>query len=125
VPKGHARRRLRPAEMAHYRAPFPTPASRRPTSVLPAQITAAGDWLATVEEGLVRLADRPALLVWGDRDPAFRDAERQRFARVFPAATTVPLSGAGHFIASDATDDVVAAIRAWRPLNAGRAAPGD
>lgn len=115
VPIGHTRRKPNRAEMTHYRKPFPSPASRRPMSVFPKQITAAGPWLSTVEEGLAALRDRPVLLLWGDRDPAFRAPERERFERLFPAARTVHLNGAGHFVASDAPDEVVAAIRAWHP----------
>jgi haloalkane dehalogenase len=121
VPKGHTRRRLPAAELNHYRAPFPTPASRRPTSVLPRQITHARDWLADVERGLARLASHPVLLLWGDRDIAFRATERDRFSSHFPAATTVHLHGAGHFIASDAPDDVLAAIRDWHPHTSAQA----
>jgi haloalkane dehalogenase len=118
VPKGHARRRLPAAELNHYRAPFPTPASRRPTSVFPYQITHARDWLAGVERGLGRLTGHPVLLLWGDRDIAFRATERDRFVSHFPTATTVHLPGAGHFVASDAPAEVVDAIRAWHPHTA-------
>ncbi|HEU4422617.1 MAG TPA: alpha/beta fold hydrolase [Pilimelia sp.] len=121
VPKGHARRRLPASELNHYRAPFPTPASRRPTSVFPRQITHARDWLAGVERGLDRLTGHPVLLLWGDRDIAFRATERERFVSHFPAATTVPLPGAGHFVASDAPAEVVDAIRAWHPHTAAQA----
>jgi haloalkane dehalogenase len=115
VPKGHTHRRLTPAELHHYRAPFPTPASRRPTSVFPHQITAAHSWLARIEHGLTSLADHPVLLLWGERDLAFRATERRRFESHFPAATTVPLPTAGHYIASDTPDHVTAAIHAWHP----------
>ena len=125
VPRGHARRRLPATELNQYRAPFPTPASRRPTSVLPRQITHAAAWLAGVERGLGGLANHPVLLLWGDRDIAFRATERERFESHFPAATTVHLTGAGHFIASDAPDEVINAVRAWHPHTAarGRAIP--
>jgi haloalkane dehalogenase len=110
VPKGHTRRRLTAQEMAHYRAPFPTPDSRRPTSVFPRQISHAGAWLATVEQGLATLTRHPATLLWGDRDVAFRRQELERFQRLLPGAKTVPLAGAGHFVASDAPEEVAAAI---------------
>jgi len=118
VPRGHTRRRLPAAELNHYRAPFPTPVSRRPTSVFPYQITHARDWLAGVEHGLGRLTGHPVLLLWGDRDIAFRATERDRFISHFPTATTVHLPGAGHFITSDAPAEVVDAIRAWHPHTA-------
>jgi haloalkane dehalogenase len=118
VPRLHFRRRLTTAELAHYRGPFPTRASRRPTSVLPRQITAARDWLAGIERGLPRLARHPVLITWGDRDFAFRATECERFERHFPDARVVHLRGAGHFVASDAPDEVAAAIVAWHPQTA-------
>ena len=114
IPKGHARRHLSAAEMAHYRAPFPTPESRLPTSIFPRQIIRAGPWLAEVERGLAKLVDCPVLLLWGDRDIAFRATERERFERLLPQATTVHLQGVGHFVASDAAPDVAAAIQSWQ-----------
>lgn len=120
ISKGHARRRLSDAEMAHYRGPFPTPESRLPAIVLIRAIKEAGPWLGTVEQGLSRLADRPVLLLWGDRDPAFRSSERERFERLFPHTETVHLRGAGNFVAADAPEEVAAAIRAWHRKTAAR-----
>lgn len=118
IPRGHSRRRPTAGEMAHYRGPFPTPASRRPTSIFPRQITRSHAWLERVERGLDRLAQHPVLLVWGEADIAFRARERERFERLFPRARTVRLPGVGHFVASDAPADMSAAIRAWHPHTA-------
>jgi haloalkane dehalogenase len=114
----HAQRSLDAAELAQYRGPFPTREARLPVHVLMREIKAAGPWLATVERGLDSLRDRPVLLLWGERDGAFRSVERERFERSFPAARVVRLPGAGNFVASDAPADVAAAIRAWHPHTA-------
>ena len=113
VPLCVRRRRLSAAEMAAYRAPFPTPESRLPTAIFPAQILEARDYLAEVEAGLERLKDRPALILWGTKDIAFRPKERQRFESVFPDHRTVLLEGAGHFVQEDAPEEIAAALRAW------------
>lgn len=113
VPAGIRRGRVAPEVMAHYRGPFPTPASRVPVAVLPGAILGSAPFLRTVEEGLPRLADRPALIVWPDRDPAFGARERRRWEALFADHRTVELPGAGHYIQEDAAGEIVAAIREW------------
>lgn len=113
VPAGTRRTGPPPAVMAAYRGPFPRPSDRLPTYVLPREIRKSREFLAGVEQGLERLRDLPALIVWGNRDIAFRDQERQRFERVFPNHRTVILEGAGHFVQEDAAPELVEAIRDW------------
>jgi len=113
VPAGT--RRSRPARevMAAYRGPFSERAARFPTYVFPREILAAREFLAEVEKGLTRLRDLPALIVWGDRDIAFRHTERRRFEDAFPRHRTVVLEGAGHFVQEDAAPEIVEAVRRW------------
>lgn len=99
--------------MSAYRGPFAERASREPTHVFPREIPRSHDCLATVQKGLVRLEDLPVLLLWGARDPAFREAERRRFERAFPKHRTVVLGDAGHFIQEDAAKEIVEEISGW------------
>lgn len=109
VPAG-TRRRLSPVEMAHYRAPFPTPDARMPTYVFPREILASREFLAEVEAGLPRLAHLPTLLAWGGKDVAFRATERRRFEAVFPHHHTVVFEQARHYLHEDVPDELAAAI---------------
>jgi len=112
IPAG-TRRHLSRDEMAHYRRPFPTPDARIPTDVFPREILASRDFLAEVEAGLTRLADRPALIVWGGRDFAFRDTERRRFEAAFPRHRSVVFEQAGHYVQEDAREDLAGEIERW------------
>jgi haloalkane dehalogenase len=112
---GIRRRSLTAAERAMYKRPHPTAASREPVHVMPREILGASAWLAEVESGLDRLTDKPALIVWGDKDPAFRSEARQRWERLFPNHRTEILRGASHYIQEDAPDDIVDAILTWWP----------
>jgi haloalkane dehalogenase len=105
--------------MAAYRGPFPTPGSRRPVAVLPREILGSRPFLAEVEAGLGALRDRPALIVWPTRDPAFGARERERWEALFPDHETRLLEGAGHYIQEDAAGEIVAAIRAWTDRRGG------
>lgn len=102
-----------PAEMAAYRAPFPTAASREPVHVFPREILDSAAWLAEIEAALPRLAAKPALLLWGDRDPAFGARHLKRFEDALPRHRTRWLRGAGHDIQDDAPDAISDEILAW------------
>ncbi|MBI3794028.1 MAG: alpha/beta fold hydrolase [Nitrospinae bacterium] len=100
-------------EIAMYRGPFPTPKSRDPLAIFPKQILEARAYLAEVEKGLSSLSSRPALLVWGDKDVAFREKELNRWQSIFPAAKTVMLTGAGHYIQEAVPERITDAITEW------------
>jgi len=117
IPKGHTRRKLSKGEMEHYRRPFPTPAQRSATAIFPRRIAQGADFLAEVERGLDELTHLPALIVWGDKDIAFRVKEREAFERRFPRHTVHVLRGAGHFIQDDAGDEIARAITRWHPAS--------
>lgn len=113
IPAGVKRRKLPKGVMAAYREPFAKRASREPTHIFAREILRSHDYLAAVERGMERLKDLPVLILWGDRDPAFREVERGRFERAFPKHRTIVLGGAGHFIQEDAADEIVEAITRW------------
>lgn len=113
IPKGIMRKKLPREEMEAYRRPMATKARREATHVFPREIVRSRAFLAEVEENLERLAGRPALLCWGDRDIAFRPKELARFQALFPRATTVPLPGAGHYVQEDSPDEIADAIVTW------------
>jgi haloalkane dehalogenase len=118
IPSGVKRKKLSPEVMNAYRGPFAAVESRRPVHVFPREILASRPFLAQVERGLPALADRPALIVWGDRDVAFREPAMRRWEELFPNHRTVRLEGAAHYIQEEAADEIADAIRAWNPVAA-------
>ncbi|HZZ83882.1 MAG TPA: alpha/beta fold hydrolase [Anaeromyxobacteraceae bacterium] len=113
VPAGIQRHKPSRAVMDAYRGPFARSASREPVHVFPREILASRAYLAEVRRNLDRLRELPALLVWGDRDVAFRRAEREQFELLFPRHRTIVLRGAGHYIQEDAPEEIAAAIEEW------------
>lgn len=69
------------------------------------------------------MADKPALIVWGDKDPGFTEPHRRRWERTFPNHRTHILRGASHYIQEDAPEEIVAAIKAWWPGPASGGSP--
>lgn len=114
IPLGTATRIPREV-MNCYRRVFPTRASRRPTSVFPKELIASEDWLGSVYQVLMDLDEMPTLILWGEKDIAFRAKERQRFEQILINHTTVRLPTAGHFVQEDAAHETTAAIRRWLP----------
>ena len=109
IPAG-TNRKLTEGELAAYMGPFPTAASRLPTWIFARQIREGAEYLREVEAGLTSLSDKPALIVWGDADGAFRPADRDRFAGVFPRHRVVDLPGAKHFIQENAPEEIASAV---------------
>lgn len=117
---GIRRKKLTADERFMYKRPHPTAESRVPVHVMPREIVAARDLLTEVADGLAQVADKPALIVWGDKDPAFREPQRLRWERTFPTHRTEILRGASHFIQEDAPDAIVDAIKRWWPTTGAR-----
>lgn len=113
IPAG-INRTLTEAEMAAYTGPFSTLDKRLPTWIFARQIRLSEDYLSEVEAGLARLADKPALIVWGDADGAFRKPDRDRFASLFPIHRIVNLEGSKHFIQENAPNEIASAILEWQ-----------
>jgi haloalkane dehalogenase len=113
IPLGTPLRKLDRRAMDAYRGPMRGKDERMASWIFPRAIAGDPEFLGDVQAGLPRLADKPTLIVWGDKDIAFRAQERERFERLFPRHRTVPLPGAGHYIQEDAPDLIAESIRAW------------
>jgi len=113
LPQGLRRRSLSEAETAMYRGPFPTLESREPLRIFPHEIVAAEPFLEDIEQRLPTIADRPSLLLWADKDFAFRDTERRRWQQLLTHRTDYTLHGAGHYWQDDAGEEASLVIRDW------------
>jgi haloalkane dehalogenase len=58
-----------------------------------------------------KLANRPALIVWGMKDSAFRPNQLDRWRTALPGATVVEIENAGHWPHEEEPDRVVAALK--------------
>jgi haloalkane dehalogenase len=113
-------RRL-PAEVLDaYRAPHPRPEDRAGIAAFPRLIPESHDrahpeWdtMAAIEDALPLLADKPALIVWGARDLAFRAPQRERWRSTFHRVDGPYIVNAGHFLQEDAAEEIIGRIEAW------------
>jgi haloalkane dehalogenase len=111
VPLGMAHR-LTPAEMDHYRKVQPSPGARGGVAEMPRQLLAARPLLQRLASDVPDvLGTKPALLLWGNKDLAFRSAHLlPRMQAAFASSITVELPQARHYIQEDAPQDIAEAI---------------
>jgi haloalkane dehalogenase len=107
------RRKLTPAIHRQYLAPFPAPDDReRVLWALARAILGSGEYYADLWRRRDRLRGRPALLVWGLRDPAFGPRCLERWETLFgPDAWVVRLPDAGHWPHEEEPATVGTALR--------------
>jgi haloalkane dehalogenase len=115
---GNIVRKLTEAEMAVYRAPFPTPGSRLPTWRFPNELPIAGepaDVYSTVEEAHRALAQSsyPKLLFGGDPGALVSPAFAESFASALKNCTVVDLGPGRHYLQEDHPKAIGSAIHEW------------
>ena len=66
--------------------------------------------LMDLETALPTLADLPTCLIWGMKDWCFRPDCLHRFQSAWPAATTVQIADAGHYVIEDAPAETLDAM---------------
>jgi haloalkane dehalogenase len=104
--------KITPVLLKAYADPFPTEGSRTGTWVFPGEIRRSARWLAGIESKLHLLKDKPAVMVWPKKDPAFGKRKNlDRWLGYFPKATVEELEDASHYIQEDRPDRVIAGIR--------------
>lgn len=67
--------------------------------------------LVQLEMNLPRLASRPILLLWGERDWCFTTAIRDRFRDIFPHAQSLGLEKAHHLLYEDQPETCLRVLR--------------
>jgi haloalkane dehalogenase len=111
-------RKLTDEEMSVYRAPFPTPESRRPTWRFPNELPIEGkpaDVNSTIETAHQALAESsyPKLLFVGNPGALISPAFAESFAKRLKNCRVVQLSSGLHFLQEDHPDVIGANIKEW------------
>jgi haloalkane dehalogenase len=115
---GSIMRKLSEQEMAVYRAPFPTPQSRRPIWRLPNELPIAGE-PADVHAVLVRThaaltsSHYPKLLFAGNPGALVSPAFAESFAAALYDCRLVQLGAGAHFLQEDHPETIGGSVAAW------------
>jgi haloalkane dehalogenase len=111
-------RKLTEEEMSVYRAPFPTPESRRPTWRFPNEIPIAGeptDVYSSLEKAHEALTQSiyPKLIFAGDPGAIVSPALAESFAKGLKNCRLVQVSSGLHYLQEDHPDVIGANIKEW------------
>lgn len=111
-------KRLPREVMRAYRFPFPTSASRVAPRRFVEMVPNGPDHpsaalLREIEAGYAKLAGKPALCVWAEKDPVFSKRTPERFAGALPGLRIVRVPGASHFLQEDAPGPVISALASF------------
>ena len=111
-------RKLTEEEMAVYRAPFPTPESRRPTWRFPNDLPIAGepaDVYAVIEKAHRALAQSsyPKLLFVGEPGALVSPAFAERFASGLKNCKVIHVGPGLHYLPEDHPEEIGSAVHDW------------
>ena len=83
--------------MAHYRSAQPSPPARAASAALPGYIVGATDWLRSIWRDRAAFVDKPALILSGLKDIAFRRKELERWKSALQDVEIHEFEDCGHF----------------------------
>ena len=95
------KRRLTAALHRHYTDVFPTPANRQGPWLFARELVGASDWYDSLWQQRDRLRHKPALLLWGMKDPLIPRNALDRWQTVFENAKIETYPDAGHFVTEE------------------------
>lgn len=107
------RRKLTRELHRRYLEPFPTAGERMAPWVLARELAGSGAWYRSLWERRDRIAGKPALVLWGSKDPAFGANALARWRDLLEAARIVELPDAGHFVQEEAPERTLEEVRAF------------
>jgi len=108
------RRKLTPAIHRQYLERFPDAWSRGAVLwPLAHALLGSSAFYDSLWRERAKLADRPALIVWGMKDPALLPYQLARWREALPAARIAELPGAGHWPHEEEPEQVAAELRAF------------
>jgi haloalkane dehalogenase len=99
--------------MDHYRSPLGAPGERNAHAVLPYHVLARRAWLEEIWSRREAFAGKPALIVWGGADIAFREQELNTWRQALHNATVHVHPQAGHMVAEEIPEAVIDHMRGF------------
>ncbi len=96
----------------HYIEPLKNPEERKGCWVFPKQIIASSDWLSGLWDNRAAIANKPAMILWGNKDIAFRRIELNKWKTLWQKAEVHEFDNVGHFVQEELGNDLCPLIEA-------------
>ena len=87
-----------------YLKPFPQRRDRQAIQTLARELRDSSAWYDELWRQRERIKDIPALLLWGLKDPIFKERHLARWRALFTSAQTITFPQAGHFVQEEERD---------------------
>jgi haloalkane dehalogenase len=84
-----------------YLKPWRTPEERHGTWIFAREVIGSSSWYDSLWQRRTNLHDKPALILWGMKDFAFRKMELERIKTVFNFVTVQTFENIGHFVTEE------------------------
>jgi haloalkane dehalogenase len=92
---------------------FPTPADRQAPWVLARELIGSSEWYDELWRERSRFAGKPALVLWGMKDPTFGRDALERWKATLTDARVVEFPDAGQFVQEEAPEEAAREIRGF------------
>lgn len=100
------RTEIAPHVHQHYIEPLIKPEDRKGCWVFPKQIIGSSNWLSSLWEKRDTFANKPSMIVWGNKDIAFRDIELNEWKKMLRNVDVHEYDNVGHFVQEELADDM-------------------
>ena len=104
---------LTPQAMDHYRNAQKTISSRSASAALPREIIKQTKWLDSIWNDRQTFVGLPALILWGNKDIAFRKKELDRWQSELAEAEVHQYNDCGHFLAEENPEQIAPLIASF------------
>lgn len=111
------RKLLTPEVMRHYRRALPDRDSRAACAAFPGHIIGASEWLDSIWVDRETFINKPALILWGYQDIAFRQKELSAWQAELTNHECHTFDQYGHFLAEEAPASVAELIAGFMESN--------
>lgn len=111
MPKSFGSRKLSGKLLKQYTLPFASKKQRNGTLAFARSLLNDQDWFQELWDKKHRIAHKPALFIWGMKDPVIKPHYLDKFASGFPNAKVIKLDTCGHFPQEEEPATVIKAIR--------------
>lgn len=100
------RAEIAPSVHQHYIEPLKKPKDRKGCWIFPKQIIGSSNWLANLWSKRDAIANKPSIIIWGNKDIAFRDIELEKWKSLFTDAEVYEYENVGHFVQEELGDEM-------------------
>ncbi len=88
----------------HYIEPLRNPMERKGCWIFPREIIGSSEWLSSLWEKKDSIASKPSMIVWGNKDIAFRDIELKKWKSLLHDVEVHEFDNVGHFVQEELGD---------------------